>query len=195
MKQALAIVSFLLLHLGLTAQTPLVHTSLKEAIEAQNSGIPVLELDLSKDKLTDLPEEIRHFTSLEKLILNKNKLDTLPEWLADLKHLNYIQADKNQFSSFPPILLDMDSLRVIKLGDNAITTIPINIDKLNELEWLGLWSNLLRDFPASLGDMKSLKVLDIIYNDMTYEEQSWLKELLPNIIIEMSDPCMCEFDE
>ena len=76
-----------------------------------------------------------------------------------------------------------------------IDAIPIDIDQLDHLEWLGLWSNVIRDFPASLGDMISLKVLDILYNDMTFEEQSWLKELLPGIIIEMSEPCQCNFDE
>jgi hypothetical protein len=195
MRQALAIVSFLFLFSRLSAQTTLVHTSLEKAVAAENSGTPVLALDLSKDKLTDIPEEIREFKSLEKLILNKNKLDSLPVWLKELKHLNYIQADKNLFETFPPVLLEMDSLRVIKLGDNMIDAIPIDIDQLDHLEWLGLWSNVIRDFPASLGDLISLKVLDILYNDMTFEEQSWLKELLPGIIIEMSEPCRCNFDE
>jgi len=195
MRQALAIISFLFFYSGLTAQTELVYTSLKKAVEAENSGTQVLTLDLSKEKLTEIPVEVKNFISLEKLILNKNKLDTLPDWLSELEHLSYLQADKNLFETFPPVILEMDSLRVLKLGDNLIESIPMDIDQLDQLEWLGLWSNLLRDFPASLGDMKSLKVLDILYNDMTYEEQSWLKELLPSIVIEMSDPCQCDFNE
>jgi Leucine-rich repeat (LRR) protein len=86
-------------------------------------------------------------------------------------------------------------LRYVYLGDNLIPDIPIDIDHLGNLEWLGLWSNLIRNFPASLSSIQPLQTLDLLHNDMTYLEQTWLRELLPDVVLELSEPCNCTFDE
>ena len=112
-----------------------------------------------------------------------------------MNRLEIFSAERNQLTEFPSVILDLENLRELYLGDNFITAIPIDIDLLKNLEWLGLWSNLLRRFPSSLSDMPELSTLDILYNDMTFSEQTWLLELLPHIDVEMSEPCHCTFDD
>jgi Leucine-rich repeat (LRR) protein len=169
--------------------------SIKSAFEAHNEGKAVTILNLKKQKLKTIPHEIQVFTELIELRLDKNKIKNLPNWLSELKHLEILSIEKNQLEKIPSVILELENLRELYLGDNNITLIPIDIDALKNLEWLGLWSNLLRIFPSSLGDMPKLTTLDIIYNDMTFYEQTWLIELLPHINIEMSEPCNCTFDE
>ena len=93
------------------------------------------------------------------------------------------------------MILELTNLKTLKLGENNIDGIPLDIDRLKNLESLWLWSNLIRVFPASLSDIESLKYLDLLYNDMLFEEQRQLGDLLPNVVIEFSEPCTCEFDD
>jgi len=170
-------------------------TSIESALEAHHAGEIIEVLNLKKKKLKIIPKEIQVFTELIELRLDKNQIKILPDWFGELSHLEIFSAERNQLSEFPIVLLDMVNLRELYLGNNFITGIPIDIDALKNLEWLGLWSNLLRRFPSSLSDMPKLTTLDLLYNDMTFSEQSWLHELLPHINIEMSEPCHCTFDE
>jgi Leucine-rich repeat (LRR) protein len=119
----------------------------------------------------------------------------LPDWMNELTDMEVFSAERNKLDTFPELILSWNHLRLLYLGDNLIPAIPINIDRLENLEWLGLWSNLIRIFPASLSDIPNLQTLDLLYNDMTYSEQTWLRELLPSVLLEMSDPCNCKFDE
>ena len=169
--------------------------SIESALEAHNSGAIVKVLNLKKQKLEIIPEEIQGFTELIELRLDKNRIEILPDWLSELHRLEIFSAERNQLTEFPSVILDLENLRELYLGDNFITAIPIDIDVLKNLEWLGLWSNLLRRFPSSLSDMPNLTTLDILYNDMTFSDQTWLLELLPHINVEMSEPCHCTFDD
>jgi len=77
-----------------------------------------------------------------------------------------------------------------------IDSIPLHIDKLPHLANLSLWSNVISYYPASLGDSRSLKSLDLQYNDMTAEEQEMLKSWLPGQVeLTLSAPCRCDFEE
>jgi len=169
--------------------------SIESALEAHQDGEIVKVLNLKKQKLEIIPEEIQGFTELIELRLDKNRIEILPDWLSELNRLEIFSAERNQLTEFPSVILDLENLRELYLGDNFITAIPLDIDVLKNLEWLGLWSNLLRKFPSSLSDMPKLTTLDILYNDMTFSEQTWLLELLPHINVEMSEPCHCTFDD
>ena len=169
--------------------------SIESALEAHHAGEIVEVLNLKKQKLKIIPEEIIVFTELIELRINKNRIEILPDWLGELTHLEIFSAERNQLSEFPIVLLELENLRELYLGDNFITGIPLDIDALKNLEWLGLWSNLLRRFPSSLSDMPKLTTLDLLYNDMTFSDQTWLLELLPHINVEMSEPCHCTFDD
>ena len=172
-----------------------VYKSLKDAIIAQENGIEVVHLDLKREKLEIVPLEITQFTHLKTLILDKNSISEIPNWFTNFTELEVLSICRNNLEEFPPVILELSNLRTLKLGDNLISEIPIDIDKLENLESLWLWSNIIRKYPASLSDLKKLKYLDLLYNDMTYEEQVWLRELLGDVVIELSDPCTCEFDE
>mgnify|MGYP001231453383 CR=1 FL=1 len=179
----------------LSAQNPIVYDNLQEAHEALVSGLVVQHIDLSKKRLTTLPIELKKFPNIKTLNLNKNKLDSLPSWFNEFQNLEKLTASMNRFDSFPNVILELTNLKTLNLGENNIDGIPLDIDRLKYLESLWLWSNLIRVFPASLSNIESLKYIDLLYNDMLFEEQIQLLELLPNVIIEFSEPCTCEFDE
>lgn len=166
---------------------------LEDALQAQDSGAVVLALDLSRKRLRDLPTELKRLEDLRYLLVNRNRLDRFPDWLADMTDLKAVVADHNRFIDFPEVLLRMPHLTQISMGDNELQGIPLDIDLIADLEVLSLWSNLLASFPASLGNLSQLQILDLLHNEMTVEEQDMLTALLPDVQLNFSEPCDCDF--
>lgn len=167
---------------------------IEEASKAVMEGDIVFALDLSRNRLHELPEELLQFQDLQFLLLNRNKLESLPSWLSQLTQLKAIVLDHNRFYDFPEVLLGMPNLEQLSIGENYLRGIPLDIDHIANLQYLSLWGNVLASFPASLGDLQNLKVLDLLHNEMTADEQDMLRTLLPEVQINMSQPCNCKFE-
>ncbi|MDA0940328.1 MAG: leucine-rich repeat domain-containing protein [Bacteroidetes bacterium] len=170
------------------------YEDVEEAIVAQQQGEVVLALDLTRNRLSDLPEGLKSLPDLTYLIANRNRLQGLPKWLPELTDLKVLLADYNRISDFPEVLLGMPQLEQLSLGENYLTGIPLDIDNMTSLQILSLWGNVLASFPASLGNLERLQILDLLHNEMTVEEQDILKALLPEVQLNLSEPCDCEFD-
>lgn len=170
------------------------YDDVEQAVQAQQNGVLVQALDLSRQRLKDIPPEVRMLEDLAYLLVNRNRLHTFPDWLVEMTDLKAIVADHNRFRDFPQELLGMPHLEQVSLGENELQAIPLDIDHVENLEILSLWGNALASFPASLGNLERLQVLDLLHNEMTVEEQDMLKALLPEVQLNMSEPCDCEFD-
>ena len=166
----------------------------EQAVQAQREGIVVLAIDLSRKRLRELPRDLMLLKDLTYMLVSRNRLQTFPEWLEDLSDLKVVVADHNRFEDFPDILLRMPHLEHISLGENALQGIPIDIDLIKNLKVLSLWGNVLAHFPASLGNLEHLEILDLLHNEMTVDEQDMLKTLLPNVQMNLSEPCNCVFE-
>ena len=146
----------------------------------------VKRLQLSAD-LSVFPEEI--FTladSLEVLDLSNNRLSDLPEDLTRLKNLKILFASNNGFSHVPDVLGQMSKLEMIGfkhnrikyvsdhclpertrwliLTDNRIEALPENIGKLSRLEKCALAGNQISALPDSFAQLKNLGLLRISAN-------------------------------
>jgi len=170
------------------------YEDVETAVQAQRNGAVVLALDLSRQRLKDLPPDLMLLEDLTYLLASRNRLDHFPNWLADMTDLQAIVADHNRFRNFPEVLLRLPHLSQISMGDNELHGIPLDIDLITDLEVLSLWSNLLASFPASLGNLEQLQILDLLHNEMTVEEQDMLTTLLPDVQLNFSEPCDCTFD-
>ena len=177
------------------APTDLVwYDEVERAVQAHRAGNVVLAVDLSRNRLRELPADLMLLTDLTYLIVSRNKLSSLPEWAVEMTDLKAFIADYNRFEEFPEELLRMPHLKQVSLGENFLRAIPLDIDAMADLEILSLWGNVLARFPASLGNLEHLQVLDLLHNEMTVDEQDQLKALLPEVQLNLSEPCNCEFD-
>ena len=170
------------------------HEDLEAAHHAMSQGELVLAIDLSRNKLKSLPDGLRQFKDVRYLLLNRNRLRNLPDWMAELGQLQALILDHNRFDDFPGVLLDMPHIQQLSIGENYLRSIPLDIDQMEDMQYLSLWGNVLASFPASLGDLSQLKVLDLLHNEMTKDEQEMLRELLPDVQLNMSQPCNCRFE-
>eukprot|EP00980_Cylindrotheca_fusiformis_P022962 scaffold9951_cov146-Cylindrotheca_fusiformis.AAC.6 len=108
---------------------------------------PMLEiLNLGRNPISDLPQEISQLRSLKQI------------WLDDCS----LQGD------FPSALCDLPELAVLKLPNNRITKLPSSdIAKMINLRVLCMDRNLLEELPVELQQLKCLQELFVRHNQLT----------------------------
>jgi hypothetical protein len=121
------------------------------------------ELNLCEG-LEVFPEEILELSeTLEILDLSGNRLSDLPESFARLENLRILFLSGNRFTEVPRILGRMPKLEMVGFKSNAIAHVPE--DSLPErLRWLILTDNRVRELPASLGERPRLQKLMLAGN-------------------------------
>ena len=136
-------------------------------LEDLKSGnlIGIKKLILS-DNLTKFPLEILTLAdSLEILDLSNNKLSELPKEILQLKKLRIIFFENNKFTAFPKILAELPLLTMIGFKTNQIQTIPENAFP-PLLRWLVLTNNKINKLPKSIGRCTLLQKFAIAGNKL-----------------------------
>jgi Leucine-rich repeat (LRR) protein len=171
-------------------------------------------LDLSSNKLTELPESIGRLTNLTSLSLLLNQLTEFPEWIGKLTNLTELNLSYNQLTAlpesigkltnltglylgdnqlteFPEWIGKLTNLNWLNLGDNQLTVLPESIGKLTNLNWLNLSGNQLTALPESIGKLTNLTELELCDNQLTTTAKHRLSKELPNcdISCHVNEPC------
>jgi len=153
----------------------------------------VIKLDLSKKKLTDVPEAIRKFPNLQYLDLSKNKITEVPKWIGELKNLQFLILSKNKIDSLPPQFGDLIHLKYFIMNRGNLARLPHTIGNLKELRYIDLWDDDMSSYPFELKYISdNLRVLDLRDVLVSNASQAFLKSVLPNTTIYLSPPCVCE---
>ncbi len=151
---SLAQVDTLLSPLALSQQK--IFKKLEEACKTPNE---VIVLDLGDKKLSQLPEEIRKFTNLQKILLYENQLRSLPEWIGTFERLQWIDVYSNQLTDLPQSLVNLKYLYYLDLGDNRLKTIPNIIFEMSSIRYLYLYGNRLKAIPPEITRLQQLESL------------------------------------
>jgi Leucine-rich repeat (LRR) protein len=162
MQRIYYLIISLLLTTTLIAQKPCYKT-LEEALKQKDC---VKCLDLSKQRLKEIPSEVYQFPNLEKLILTKNKIKHIPDSLSQLHKLHYLDLGSNYIDALPATL----------------STLPIDT--------LIMWDNPIYELPEELSQW-DLKYLDLRAIQMNKQEQNSIKQHFPQARIRMDHPCNC----
>ncbi len=174
-----------------TPDTAKVYTSMEEALVSPES---VLYLDLSRQKLKELPASISQFTNLKELNLNKNKLSEFPEAIVKLTHLEKLVISKNDFQFLPAQICRLTELKSLDMSNNDIESFPACIGQLKQLEYIDASSNNLGIYPSEMAGLTALKELDLRVISLSDDEQQRIITLLPKSCkIRFSSSCNCGF--
>ncbi len=141
----------------------------------QNDAVreAVTTLDLSKQKLTELPPEIGQLTKLTELDLYHNKLNQWPPEIGQLTNLTVLSLYGNQLTELPPEIGQLTNLEKLVLGDiffcggNEIKVLPPEIGQLTKLTVLSLSGNQLTELPPEIGQLSNLTELSLSGNQLT----------------------------
>jgi Leucine-rich repeat (LRR) protein len=118
------------------------------------------KLNLSKNYLSTLPNEIGNLRSLEELNLESNVLRSLPASIGKLSSLKRLHLKGNQLESLPASFGDLQNLEVLELadtGDSMPDTFPESFSELSSLRVLYAKGSGLKRFPQHFRRLQNLE--------------------------------------
>lgn len=121
-------------------------------------------LDISNNRLHNLPEAIGTFTILKSLNLNNNKLgNTNNNTVAYYHWLSFF---------FSAILCDgickLRKLETLLISNNTLSSLPSSFGQLSALKQLNLEGNRIKEFPSSLSGLKNLDAVNLSKNEIKH---------------------------
>jgi internalin A len=125
------------------------------------------KLDLSGERLTEIPAEIFKLISLTNLDLSRNQITEIPVAIEKLTKLTYLNLWNNQITEIPVVIEKLTNLTNLDLSDNQITEISVAIEKLTNLTYLDLRANQITEIPVAIEKLTNLTNLNLWSNQIT----------------------------
>ncbi|XP_003700527.2 leucine-rich repeat-containing protein 40 isoform X1 [Megachile rotundata] len=149
----------------------------------------VADLKLTSNELTHLPEWIgEKYKHLQALDLSRNFLESLPSTLSLLKYLRELNISFNRYKKIPESIYDIDSLEILIANDNSITDIDVpSLQKLQKLAILNLGNNNIGYVPPELGNLKNIRSLFLSGNLFKQPRQAILAKSTEEILAYLRD--------
>ncbi|KAK9203782.1 hypothetical protein WN943_014038 [Citrus x changshan-huyou] len=119
----------------------------------------VRTLDLTHNKIVDIPMEISKLINIQRLVLDDNNIERLPINLGKLQSLKVMTLDGNRITSLPDELGQLVRLERLSILGNMLTCLPETIGSLRNLVLLNVSNNKLKSLPESIGSCYSLEEL------------------------------------
>ena len=127
---------------------------------------PVSFVDLSKQRLTDIPPNIFRFEQLQTLLLPNNQLSSLSSAIGNLANLEILNLSKNKLKAIPKEVGKLKKLTSLDLSRNQLIELPQNIGDLQSLNHLNLSNNKLTILSTEINLLSQLNRLDLSHNKL-----------------------------
>ncbi|KFB52891.1 AGAP006993-PA-like protein [Anopheles sinensis] len=138
-----------------------------DALEAS-----VYNVDISKNKLTNVPAGIIHLSSLlTELNVSANLLQTVPACFSQFDKISYLNLANNQMTDLPEVIGLLVTLRELNVINNQLKRIPPCVYELKGLEIFLASGNKIEEIDATengLGALKRLATLDLANNNIKH---------------------------
>ncbi|GMT13722.1 hypothetical protein PFISCL1PPCAC_5019, partial [Pristionchus fissidentatus] len=118
-------------------------------------------LDLSQNKLKELPPFIALFQELKQLHLTDNVLESIPDEIGELRKLEVLNISQNKLKELPKTLVGCKALRTVNAAQNNLTSFPVVLCHCRELDIVNVSSNRITEFPD---DIATLMVSELVAN-------------------------------
>ena len=122
-------------------------------------------------KIQKVPNCISILNNLKNLDLSNNKIKDLPVGLFLLKQLKILYLNGNQIQSLNDEIGQLENLIILNLADNKLVSLPISIGRLKKLQGLHLQNNHLRKLPINLLELENLVICNYSNNLIPYDDE------------------------
>ena len=139
----------------------------------------VVELNLEDNNLEYLPPQLCRIRRMQFLNLTKNKLYNLPDNFGDMTELREVLLDNNRLETFPPSIRNLRHLEVLRANRNWLYQLPDDIHELKALSDLSLDGNFITYLPETIGQL-NLKTLKLAHNRLEFLSEDILRPNLKN---------------
>ncbi|XP_033637626.1 leucine-rich repeat and calponin homology domain-containing protein 1-like isoform X2 [Asterias rubens] len=126
-----------------------------------------LDVDISKNRFTEVPDEVCEYLSLERLNCYNNAIRIVPESFSRLLMLTYLNLSRNSLSALPIEICEI-YLEVLIVSNNKLVALPPAVGKMKTLMHLDASCNELDTLPMQIGDMVSMKELNLRRNHLVH---------------------------
>uniref|UniRef100_A0A8C8VL19 Protein scribble homolog n=1 Tax=Pelusios castaneus TaxID=367368 RepID=A0A8C8VL19_9SAUR len=127
----------------------------------------LVELDISRNDIPEIPESIKFCKSLEIADFSGNPLSRLPEGFTQLRSLGHLALNDVSLQSLPNDIGNLANLVTLELRENLLKSLPTSLSFLVKLEQLDLGGNDLEVLPDTLGALPNLRELWLDRNQLS----------------------------
>jgi len=131
-------------------------------------------LDLSNNRLLELPPAISLYSMLKSLNCDDNKIEQVSDELYKLKRLETLNLGNNRVLSIPPTIGALTALRTINLSGNKIDTFPLGLTQCRHLDSVNLSRNRISRVPQGMDNLQAME-LNLNQNQISFMDKSIAK--------------------
>ncbi|CAH2269087.1 leucine-rich repeat-containing protein 57-like [Pararge aegeria] len=141
------------------------NSGLKQHYEtASKTGV----LQISNHRLREIPEDVFNLSEhLRNLDISKNKIAIIPEDISRLKFLKQLNVSTNAIQVMPSSLANLKKLEMLNVSFNSISCLPESYSSLTNLKQIYLNNNKFKEFPKQLLGLTNIEVVDLSNNKLT----------------------------
>ncbi|KAH0974660.1 hypothetical protein GBA52_016559 [Prunus armeniaca] len=158
----------------------------------------LIELDLRRTNIKELPASIRHLIGLEILSLSESAIKELPTSIEHLIGLKELHLSKTTMKELPSSVGNLTALQRLWLEGSAIEELPSSIGNLTALQLLYLQGcENLANLPQSIYGLQNLGIIDLsqcpklvtLPNNLISEALSSAESLPLEVRTNANSPC------
>ncbi|GFS01023.1 protein flightless-1 homolog [Elysia marginata] len=127
-------------------------------------------VDLSHNKLTEVPSELENSKSVLVLNLSHNQIEMIPNQLfINLTDLVFVDLSNNNLETLPPQMRRLTSLQTLVLDNNPLIHAQLRqLPVLTALQTLRMKNTqrTLNNFPTGLDTLTNLQEVDLSHNNL-----------------------------
>ena len=117
-------------------------------------------IDLSRNRLNELPYSLSQVKTVTDLKLSCNKFMQIPAWIGELQHIQFLDLNRNLLNSLPENISLLEHLREINISFNRYALhFQTTIIKEKAEKLINLFFSRFVEVPACIYEITHLEIL------------------------------------